>query len=579
MSEPAIEALTTDVLVIGGGAGALRASVAAAERDVDVTLVCKDVVARSGATLWCDRSSSYEFCGISASLGDDEGFYNDLNSVNAGLNKQHLTRAVACSSTETIQYLDKLGVRFEKYPDGRFVQVREAGYSRPRLVYSRWGVGTEVVRALKQEAKRLNVHLMDWMYTLGLLTRGRSVVGALVLDLEKETPRVVLAKATVMATGGVGCLIMPTLYPQDISGDGLAMAYKAGAELTNIEFIYSIPLAAYPTYGLGLLTPALTSGIFTNSKGEEFPVPEFPPITFSKNYLGVPPDPSEKELWMPALMFYGKLTPWISAQIKNGLTGPHGGVFWRLNTKRMPVETFAKRYPASYRRLLSSGVDLSKDSLEFAPFGHYLMGGIRINEKCESSLPGLYAAGEVSAGVFGASRLLGAGIIEALTTGRIGGENAAEYAKGLASCLQPDKRKLESEKRRISELYKRRNGVRFEKIREDLNKVLYAIFATKDQASLNEALEKLEALRTKINGIYVPTDAFPSQRIREMTKVFETENMVLVGEMYARVSLCRTESRGHHRRTDYPKASPEWLRNIIVRNDGGAMKVSVGPKL
>ena len=245
----------------------------------------------------------------------------------------------------------------------------------------------------------------------------------------------------------------------------------------------------------------------------------------------------------------------------------------------MPVETFAKRYPASYRRLLSSGVDLSKDSLEFAPFGHYLMGGIRINEKCESSLPGLYAAGEVSAGVFGASRLLGAGIIEALTTGRIGGENAAEYAKGLASCLQPDKRKLESEKRRISELYKRRNGVRFEKIREDLNKVLYAIFATKDQASLNEALEKLEALRTKINGIYVPTDAFPSQRIREMTKVFETENMVLVGEMYARVSLCRTESRGHHRRTDYPKASPEWLRNIIVRNDGGAMKVSVGPKL
>ncbi len=579
MSEPATETLTTDVLVIGGGAGALRASVAAAERNVDVTLVCKDVVARSGATPWCDRSSSYEFCGIGASLGDDEGFFNDLNSVNAGLNIQHLTRAVAYSSTETIRYLDKLGVRFEKYSDGRFVQVREAGYSRPRLVYSRWGVGTEVVRALKQEAERLDVHLMDWTYTLGLLTRGRSVVGALVFDLEKGTTMVVQSKATILATGGAGCLIMPTLYPQDVSGDGLAMAYKAGAELTNMEFLYSLPLVIYPTYGLGLLTPALTSGTFTNSRGEEFSAPEFPSITFSKKYLGVPPDPSEEALWMPTLTFYGKLTPWISAQMRNGLTGPHGGVFWRLDTKRMPVETFAKRYPASYRRLLSSGVDLSKDPLEFAPFGHYLMGGIRINEKCESSLPGLYAAGEVSAGVFGASRLLGAGIIEALTTGKIGGENAAEYAKDVTSCLQPDKTIVDSEKRRISELYKRRSGIEFKKVREDLHKALYAVFATKDQASLNEALEKLEALRAEINGIYVPTDAFPSQRIREMAKVFETENMVLVGEMYARAALRRTESRGHHRRTDYPKSSPEWLRNVIVSNDEGVMKVSVGPEL
>jgi succinate dehydrogenase/fumarate reductase flavoprotein subunit len=579
LSEPATEVLTTDVLIIGGGAGALRASVAAAEREVDVTLVCKGKVANSGATPWCDRSSSYEFCGIGASLGDDEGFFSDLNSVNAGLNIQYLTRAVAYSSTETIRCLDKLGVRFEKYPDGRFVQVREAGYSCPRLVYSRWGVGTEVVRALKQEAKRLDVNLMDWIYTLGLLTKGRSVVGALVFNLKKGTTLVIQSKATVMATGGVGCLIMPTLYPQDVSGDGLAMAYKAGAELMNMEFIYSIPLAVYPTYGLGLLTPALVSGTFTNSRGEEFPAPEFPPITFSKNYLGIPPDPSEEELWIPALTFYGKLTPWISAQIRNGLTGPHRGVFWRLDTKRMPVETFAKRYPSSYRRLLSLGVDLSKDSLEFAPFGHYLMGGIRINEKCESSLSGLYAAGEVSAGVFGASRLLGAGIIEALTTGKIGGENAAEYAKGFASCLQPDQKNIESEKRRISELYKRRSGVGFEKVREELHKVLYTIFAIKDQASLNEALKKLQALKVEINEIYVPTNAFPSQRMREMTKVFETENMVLVGEMYARASLCRTESRGHHRRTDYPKSSPEWLRNIIITNDDRTMKVAVGPKL
>jgi len=579
LSGAVTEVLTTDVLVVGGGAGALRASVAAAERGVDVTLVCKDVTARSGATPWCDRSSSYELCGIGASLGDDEGFYNDLNSVNAGLNIQPLTKAVAYSSTETIRYLDKLGVRFEKYPDGRFVQVREAGYSRPRLVYSRWGVGTEVVRALKQEAERLNVHIVDWTYALGLLTKGRRIVGALMLDLEKGTTMVVQSKATVMATGGVGCLIMPTLYPQDVSGDGLAMAYKAGAELTNVEFVYSLPLVVYPTYGLGLLTPALTSGTFTNSRGEEFPAPEVPPITYSENYLGVPPDPSEEGLWVPALMFYGKLTPWISVQMRNGLTGPHGGVFWRLDTKKMPVETFANRYPATYRRLLSSGVDLLEDALEFAPFGHYLMGGIRINEKCESSLPGLYAAGEVSAGVFGASRLLGAGIIEALTTGKIGGESAAEYAKSLASNLRPDKGMIESEKGRISELYKRRSGVRFEKVRDNLHKALYAVFATKDQASLVEALGKLEALKAEVNGIYVPTDAFPSHRIKEMAKVFETENMVLVGEIYARASLRRTESRGHHRRTDYPKASPEWLRRIIVRNDGGAMKVSVGPEL
>jgi succinate dehydrogenase/fumarate reductase flavoprotein subunit len=574
-----MEVMRTDVLVIGGGAGALRASVAAAKRDIDVTLVCKDMVTRSGATPWCDKSSSFELCGISAALGDDEGFLNDLNSVNAGLNIQHLTRTVAYSSTETIYYLDKLGVRFEKYPDGRFIQFREAGYSRPRIVYSKWGVGTEVARVLKQEAERLKVHLMDWMYTLRLLTKDRSVVGAMVLDLEKEAPKVILAKATVMATGGVGCLIMPTLYPQDVTGDGLAMAYRAGAELTNMEFIYSIPLVIYPTYGLGLLTPALTSGIFSNSKGEEFPIPEFPPITFSKNYLGTPPDPSEEELWMPALTFYSKLTPWIDAQIRNGLTDPHGGVLWRLNTKRMPVETFARRYPASYQRLLTSGVDLSKDSLEFAPFGHYLMGGTRINEKCESSLPGLYAVGEVSAGVFGASRLLGAGIIEALTTGKIGGENAAKYAKGLAACLQPDGREIASEKKRISELYKRRTGVRLEKVRESLNKAIYPIFATKDQARLEETLRKLEVLRAKANRIYVPTDSFSFHRIRGMTRVFETENMILIGEMYARASICRTESRGHHRRIDYPKASTEWLRNIILKNDEGMMKVSVGPEL
>ncbi|MCD6529136.1 FAD-binding protein [Candidatus Bathyarchaeota archaeon] len=561
MSGLADEVIESDVLVVGSEGAGSRAAIEAAEHGVRVVMVTKGRVGRCGATMLAgaditlDGRSLYEM-GFNGNPNDSkEKFFRDIVIQGFYLNDQRLVEVYVQDAPARTKEMIDWGMKVT--------------HSEDRAIET---TGMEIVRALGREVKRRDIQIVEDVMVTDLLSKSGRVLGAVGIDVNSGRFLLFKSKAVVLATGGWGRAYPFISGTRELTGDGQAMAYRVGAELANMEMVTFCPnVILWPPIYRGsifLYILHMSCGDLLNGAGERF----------LDKYDERIVELATKTEWNKLL-----LSLFTMREVLDGKGSPHGGVYFSL--RGVPWE----KVENSLAALIApgwkfQGTDFSRmmDELrngglvEVAPAAHYFEGGIKINEKCETNVPGLYAAGECATGLFGANRVAAA-TTEMLVEGAVAGRSAAEYAK-KASFSEVDERQV---KRLRDELFKpleRRDGVKPVELRKHIQKVAYEkIGVVREESGLREALGELEkARKEELPRICTVTKA--SGYNLEWIEALELRNMVQVLEASAKSALTRRESRGVHYRLDYPNVDNDnWLKEIVVRNVGGEMQVFTYP--
>lgn len=552
----------TDVLVVGAGGAGARAAIAAAERGCDVLLAAKGPLARSGITPLAQWS-------LEAALGHederDSPWQHFLDIVREGrfLSDQNLAEVLANEAPERVRDLDRYGTRFRKR-DGKFRQFATPGQTYPRSVYLEGG-GHGLMMGLRKEVLRhSHIRLWEDACVTRILVQDRKAVGATVLDLRAGRIHIVLAKAIVLATGGNEELWPVSDCPPESVGDGMWLAMQAGAELVDMEMMLYYPLVGcWPSSIRGTiipyevtLDPERCAGKLVNARGEEF----------------LPPGPLPARDIIIAAMF---------REIREGRGTERGGLFLDLTRSpkgRQEVErVMAEMLPDVLRYLRNAGVDPVAGRVEVAPAAHYTLGGIRIDERCQTTVPGLFAAGEVAGNVQGANRSSGNALTETQVFGARAGWSAAEFATENEHVSEVSvSGQVGEEIVRLERYISGEAGVRPQEIKRGVKETMgrYVGFG-RDAEGLRQAMELLADWERQLDRMRaVPV----RQYNRECLEAIEVAAMVRVARAVAQAALARTESRGHHYRFDYPERDDKnWLRHTVVTWEDGELRLRTEP--
>lgn len=376
-----MQIIETDILIIGSGAAGLRAAVAASKKGLKITVLSKGDSAN--CTRWADKNFELAGgggCGLAAPIQPPDDFrhyYQDLTNVSGGRNTPELTLVFAKNSVSAIRYLEKKGARFVTNPDGTIKVVPEIWHSHPRIIYSKHGTGNEVRRVLKNEAQKAGVNFIDKVQVTKLVQKDMKICGCLVFSEKNHETIGVSCRAMVLAAGGAGGLFHSSSNHRKITGDGVVLAAEAGAQTINMDLYGNIPLTEAPFKGPG---------------------------------------------FVPHLLLAGR-----NLTVEMILNTPD--FMWQLDHEKLSCETVQQLYPETYQKLWGKGFDWQTEKLRFRWVAHFMLGGVAISTEAETSIAGLFAAGEVAGGVTGRGRLPGTGIMEGLVFGKIAGKNAACYAQ------------------------------------------------------------------------------------------------------------------------------------------------------
>ncbi|MCL4459834.1 MAG: FAD-dependent oxidoreductase [Chloroflexi bacterium] len=538
---------TTDVLIIGSGAAGIFAAFDAADRGATVTIVDKGCVGRSGATV----TGLYAVC---AALGhtdpEDNWKVHFEDTMRAGhyLNDPALVEVFTKEAPERMLELERWGVPFVKQGN-KFLQVTAAGHTYRRALHADFASGKAMIDGLLRQLRRQReIRLIEHTFITKLLTHDRRVVGALGLNLTSGQMVALAAKAVVLATGGAMELYPENTAPRPLTGDGYALAYDVGAELLDMEFVQFFPVGlAYPR-GLGInrtigaMMRYRTGGILWNRLGERF----------MARY-----DPEKKDLSTRDILARA-----IATEISEGRGTDRGCVYLDLSISG--EETLWKEYGHFLEKLMRSGVGVIRGPVEVKPMCHHFMGGIRINPQCETTVPGLFAAGEVAGGVHGANRLGGNALSEICVFGARAGTAAADLAN-TAKTIPLDEAEIRHEEERIT-AHLRRSGPNKSptSIKRRLQEIMaQRVGVLRDESNLNMALTELRSLRAELpRTIFVDHSLMYNM---ELMDLLELQNMLTVAEMVTSAAKMRRESRGAHIRVDYPETEAQWEKNIFVR--------------
>jgi succinate dehydrogenase/fumarate reductase flavoprotein subunit len=544
------ELLETDVLVIGGAGAGARAAIEAQDHGAAVAMLSKGPVGRSGTTPQAWPSFEAAF-GAADPRDTPQVHFEDTVREGRLLGDENLVWAMASEAPDRVVDLESYGVRFEK-EDGRFVQVHHPGQTYPRCLIIKGG-GYGLGAGLRREVRRrseIDV-LPDVMVTRLLLGDGR-VVGATGLNLRDGSFVEVRAKATVLATGGYEQLWETTDTAHDTTGDGLALAYRAGAELVDMEMVLYYPtvivhpqeLAGTLVQYEGLLRPTYVAGKLLNAEGEEF----------------LPPGPLPVRDVLMRLMF---------DEIKEGRGTDHGGLYIDITSSPKSSDEIdallRKLRSLPFNNLKDLGIDVKTSRIEVAPGLHFSLGGVHITERGETTVPGLYAAGEITGNVHGANRLSGNALAETQVFGARAGRFAAREAASLSQLARAHPDEVEAEAQKIEALFSRkRDGVRPLELKAEVKALMERyVGVPRDRDGLNRALAELHRLeREVLPRIHaIGPRAFNNEyrEALEVSLMLDTAKAVVVS------ALLREESRGHHQRSDYPEARGEWLKHTAVR--------------
>lgn len=565
--------LKTDVLVVGSGAAALRAILDADGAGADVLVVIKGEFRKSGATFHSVAEvGAFNVPDDAGHVGDSpDVFYDDIMRAGQGMSDPKLSRILAEEAESTLRYLADYGVHFERQGDDYLV-FQACFSSRPRshVIKDHF---KPIVKSLGAEASRRGIKVLDNLMITNLIVRDGACVGAYAIDTAGE--RVVIrAKSTILTTGGASQLFATNLYPSDITGDGYAMAHRAGAQLANMEFMQA---------GISIVFPFVN--LFGNYLWKAHPnLTDRAGAAFVRDYLpdGLSLDAviDEKQRHFPFSSSDISRFIEISVQkaINEGRAAGEGGVFMDfLDTDfdqvlADPKESITRMWPTTYDWYKEKGVDLYKDKVQIACSAHAINGGILIGEDAQSSLPGLFAAGEVAAGPHGADRLGGNMAVTCQVFGGRAGREAARRAKEIDHVVATD---IGEEERAFLGGFRTRGARKLGEIREELQRSANRhLLIIRTAQGLKAFSERCAGLRDDLNheaAIEGPA---------HLRTAIEIGNLLDVAEMMTTAASLRKESRGSHYREDYPQKDESENTSIILDHtaESGVIRVSLAER-
>jgi succinate dehydrogenase/fumarate reductase flavoprotein subunit len=551
-----------DVLVVGGGGAATRAAIEADSLGARVVLVSKGPVGRSGATPLAFTSYQAAF-GYSDPRDNPQIHFEDTVREGRYLGDENLVQSLVLEATERAIDLQRYGVKF-KEENGRLYQASHPGESYPRNLIIEGG-GYAMAMGLRRELTRRHrrVRVIEDSILTKLLCVNGEIAGAVALDLRDGECVAFRTGCVVMATGGYHHLWKRNDVSSDLAGDGIALAYKAGAELVDMEMALFYPtLYFYSEHDQGLVVVY-----------EWF---------LEKRYLAAGLVNALGQDILPAgkLPLRDELSRIIFNEIEAGRATERGTVFIDINRSPKSYsereQVFRELVGGPGKNLLSLGVDVTRDRIEVGPGIHYTLGGIRINEKGETSIPGLYSAGEASGNVHGANRVSGNALAATQVFGARAGQSAAIRSRGVPLPELP-RDLLEREVDRIYKLRRRRKGgVRPIEVKRELQAVMDAFVGpTRNEKALETAVHKIGALRegaeSRLEVVDIPVFN------NEWREALEVVQMLDLAEVVSHCAVMRKESRGHHRRSDFPLSDDSWLRHTIATFREGKVSCSTAP--
>ena len=587
------EPIQYDVLVIGAGGAGLRAAIEARAMGASVGLVCKSLLGKAH-TVMAEG-------GVAAALSnvDDrdnwEVHFADTMRGGQYLNNCRMAELHAKEAPARVRELEAWGAVFDRSPDGRILQRNFGGHAYPRLAHVGDRTGLEMIRTLQDYAIHQEIDVHMECAVIELLTDGERVVGAFAFDRDRGTFKVFRTKAVVLATGGIGKAYRITSNSWEYTGDGHALAYRAGAALIDMEFVQFHPTGmVWPPSVAGILVTEGVrgeGGVLRNSLGERFMFGDIPPA-----YRNQTAD-NEEEGWRytqgdkdarrpPELLTRDHVARCIVREVKEGRGSPHGGVFldiaWIKEKLPAAAEHIKRKLPSMYHQFKElADIDITEEPMEVGPTTHYVMGGVRVDAYSQmTDVPGLFAAGECAAGLHGANRLGGNSLSDLLVFGKRAGEHAARFAQENSS--GEISRDHTARVARVAlEAFERGVGTDsaenpFE-IQQDLQKMMQdQVGIVRNEDDMQAAVEGIGRLRERAERVAVSGN-------REYNPGWHTaldlRNLLTYSEAIARAALARKESRGAHTRLDYPDKDEKLgkLSVVIRKNSDGDLEVSSEP--
>ncbi|MBC9888877.1 MAG: fumarate reductase/succinate dehydrogenase flavoprotein subunit [Opitutae bacterium] len=582
-----------DVLIIGAGGAGLRAAIEASSTGLQVGLVCKSMLGKAH-TVMAEG-------GIAAALANvDERdnwkvHFSDTMRGGHYINNWRMAQIHAKEAPDRVRELEAWGAVFDRTKDGRILQRNFGGHKYPRLAHVGDRTGLEMIRTLQDHGIHQGIDVHMEVTVVHLLKDGDRISGAVAYDRERGRFRVFHAKAVVLATGGIGRAFRITSNSWEYTGDGHALAYNAGADLIDMEFIQFHPTGMiWPPSVRGILVTEGVrgeGGILLNNKGERFLFGNIP-----DNYKAQTAADAE-EGWRyvlgdkdahrpPELLTRDHVARCIVQEIKEGRGSPHGGVFldiaWIKEKLGNAEEHIKRKLPSMYHQFKQlAGLDITREPMEVGPTTHYVMGGVLVEADTQmSTVPGLFACGECGAGINGANRLGGNSLSDLLVLGQRAGQYAAKFAKDKGD-TRVDEEEIDAAKREALAPFDRPvpdagNAYQIQYELQDAMQDLVGIVRNGEE--MERALVKIGELKEKAQkvGAVGNREYNPGWHT-----VLDLGNLLTVSEAVARSALERKESRGAQFRVDYPEKSEEWGKyNVTVRRGpDGSMQINRIPIL
>jgi len=538
-----------DVLIIGAGGAGLRAAIEALAQGVSVGVVCKSLLGKAH-TVMAEGGIAAAMANVDPA-DDWRAHFRDTMRGGKFLNDWRMAQLHAQEAPERVHELEQWGALFDRTENGDILQRAFGGHTFKRLCHVGDRTGLEMIRTLQDRGVHQGIDVYMECTIIRLLTDGNRIAGAFGYWREQGRFVIFKAKSVVICTGGIGKAWKFTSNSWEYTGDGMALAYEAGAELMDMEFVQFHPTGmVWPPGVQGILvTEAVRGegGVLRNKNGERF----------MERY-----DPKKLELSTRDVVARS-----IYTEVREGRGTEHGGAF--LDISQKPAEYVKRKLPSMYHQFLElADVDITKGPMEVGPTCHYMMGGIRVDAKsAQSSIPGLFAAGESAAGLHGANRLGGNSLSDLLVFGRRAGLAASEHAKrNPATAI--DSSQIDDAERQMLTPFERSTGENPYSIHEDLQTVmqnLVGIFRNEDdllQASSEIDKLKGRAARVRVEGSRLFNPGWHLAR--------DLQCMLTVAEAVTRSATARRESRGAHSRIDYAGLDDAWgkMHNVVVKKAG-----------
>ena len=576
-----IQTVAHDVVVIGAGGAGLRAAIQCADQGLNTAVLTKSLLGKAH-TVMAEG-------GVAAALGNVESrdnwqvHFRDTMRGGKFLNDWRMAELHARNAPARVQELEDWGAVFDRTPTGLISQRNFGGHRYPRLAHVGDRTGLELIRTLQDRLIHTGAHVHMESTALEILVEEGRVAGVAAYWRETGRFMVLRAPAVILATGGGGRAWRVTSNSWEYTGDGYALAYRAGAELMDMEFTQFHPTGMVwpPSVRGTLVTEGVRGdgGILLNSKGERFMFNYIPEKFAAETADSV----EEAARWLegdknarrpPELLTRDVVARSILAEVRAGRGSPHGGVFLDIASRR-PAEVIKRKLPSMYHQFKElADVDITAEPMEVGPTLHYFMGGVRVDSDSQQSrVPGLFAAGECSAGMHGANRLGGNSLSDLLVFGALAGDGAMAYVRGLGQPPTPSDASIQAAFRRATDILNRESGPNPYLVHEQLQDAMNDFVGiVRNAEDLKRGIEEVEKLKTAAAEVKAHG---ASQYNPGWDEALSLRSLMITAEAVARAALIREESRGAHYRVDFEGERDDWLQYNIVSRMGtdGRMEV------